>query len=82
MRKGEKPNKEVMRELVLKRIQRQKKVFGKTELEQIPVQKAWDHVIELKEGFVPKKGKVYILLREEQKEIQIFVKDQLYKKYI
>jgi len=31
----------------------------------MPVQKAWDHAIELKEGFVPRKGKVYVLLREE-----------------
>ena len=46
------------------------------------MQKAWDHAIELKEGFVPKKGKVYLLLREERKEIQAFVKDQLRKGYI
>ena len=31
----------------------------------MPVQKAWDHAIELKERFVPRKGKVYVLLREE-----------------
>ena len=24
----------------------------------MPVRKAWDHAIELKEGFIPKKGKV------------------------
>ena len=48
----------------------------------MPVQKAWDHVMELKEGFVSKKGKVYLLLREEREEVQAFVEDQLRKKYI
>jgi len=57
-------------------------VFGKRELERMPVRKAWDHAIELKEGFVPKKGKVYSLLREEREEVQAFVEDQLRKGYI
>jgi len=39
-------------------------------------------VIELKEGFVPKKRKVYLLLREKKKKVQVFVEDQLQKKYI
>jgi len=46
------------------------------------VRKAWDHVIELKEGFIPKKGKVYSLLREEREKVQAFVDDQLQKGYI
>ena len=58
------------------------KVVGKKESERMPVQKAWDHVIKLKEGFVPKKGKVYSLSREERKEVQAFVEDQLRKGYI
>ena len=48
----------------------------------MPVQKTWDHAIELKEGFMLKKEKVYSLLREERKEVQVFVKDQLRKGYI
>jgi len=48
----------------------------------MPVQKAWDHAIELKEGFTPKKGKVYLLSREEREEVQAFVEDQLRKGYI
>jgi len=43
----------------------------------MPVQKAWDHTIELKESFIPKKEKVYSLSREERKEVQVFVEDQL-----
>jgi len=41
------------------------------------VQKAWDHAIELKEGFIPRKEKVYSLLREEKEEVQAFIEDQL-----
>jgi len=58
------------------------KVFGKRESERMPVQKAWDHAIELKEGFIPKKKKVYSLSREEREEVQAFVEDQLRKGYI
>jgi len=48
----------------------------------MPVRKAWDHTIELKEGFMPRKEKVYLLLREEREEVQAFVEDQLQKGYI
>jgi len=41
------------------------KGIGKVKSERIPVQKAWNHAIELKEGFMPKKEKVYLLSREE-----------------
>jgi len=46
------------------------------------VRKSWDHAIELKEGFMPKKGNVYSLLREEREEVQMFIEDQLRKGYI
>ena len=46
-------------------------MFGKREPERMPVQKAWDHAIELREDFVPKKGKVYSLSREEREEVQV-----------
>ena len=48
----------------------------------MPVQKAWDHAIELKEEFMPKKRKVYSLSREEKEEVQAFMEDQLRKGYI
>jgi len=41
-------------------------VFGKKQLERILIRKVWDHVIDVKEGFVLKKGKVYPLSREER----------------
>ena len=39
-------------------------------------------MIDVKEGFVPRKGKIYLLLREERKEVREFVKEQLQKGYI
>ena len=57
-------------------------MFGKKESERMPVQKTWDYTIELKEGFMPKKRKVYSLLREEREKVQAFVEDQLRKEYI
>ena len=31
--------------------------------------KLWDYATKIKEGFVPRKEKVYLLLREERKEV-------------
>jgi len=36
----------------------------------------------MKEGFVLRKGKIYLLLREEQKEVYEFIIEQLRKGYI
>ena len=41
------------------------------------MKKVWDHVIEVKEGFVLRKEKVYPLLREERKKVREFIKEQL-----
>jgi len=75
-------DKEVLRKLVPKKFWKWKKVFGERESERMPVRKSWDHMIELKEGFVPKKEKVYSLSREEREEVQAFIEDQLRKGYI
>ena len=58
------------------------KVFEKKDSERMPTRKAWDYAIDLREGFVPKKGKIYLLSRVEREEVQEFVKDQLRKRYI
>jgi len=68
-------DKETLRKLVPRKFWKWKKVFGKRESERMPVRKTWDHAIELKEGFMPKKGKVYSLSREEREEVQTFVED-------
>ena len=39
-------------------------------------------MIDVKEGFMPRKGKVYPLSREEREEVREFVKEQLRKGYI
>jgi len=44
--------------------------------------KRCDHIIELKEGFVPKKGKVYLLSKEEREEVREFIREQLRNRYI
>ena len=46
------------------------------------MRKVWDHVIEVKKRFVPRKEKVYPLSREERKEVREFIKEQLQKGYI
>ena len=50
--------------------------------EKMPTRKIWDHTIDIKEGFVPKKGKVYLLSREEREEVCKFIQEQLRKEYI
>ena len=73
---------QTVEELVLQKFWKWKKVFGKAKSERMPVRKPWDHAIELKEGFVPRKGKVYSLSRDKREEVQAFVEDQLRKGYI
>jgi hypothetical protein len=58
------------------------KVFSKKESERMPIRKPWDHAIDLKETFKPKKGRLIPLSPEEQKEVSDFIDDQLSKKYI
>jgi len=48
----------------------------------MPTRKIWDHTIEIKEMFVPRKGKVYLLSREEREEMCEFINEQLRKGYI
>jgi len=37
------------------------KVFEKKELERMSTRKTWDYAIDLREGFIPKRGKIYSL---------------------
>jgi len=57
-------------------------VFGKKASKKMPTKKVWDHAIDIKEGFVPRKGNVYPLSREEREEVWKFIKKQLRKGYI
>ena len=71
-----------IKQLVSEKFNRWIKVFGKKQLERMPTRKMWDHTIDVKEEFVLRKGKVYLLLREEREEVRKFVKKQLRKGYI
>jgi len=57
-------------------------MFEKKESERMPIRKTWDHAIDLREGFLPKKEKIYPLSRIKREEVQKFVRDQLRKEYI
>ena len=58
------------------------KVFRKKQSERISMRKVWNHTIKVKEGFVPQKGKVYLLLREKREEVRKFIRGKLRKGYI
>jgi len=67
---------------VLERLHKWIKVFWKKQSERMPMRKVWDYAIDVKEGFVLRKGKIYPLSREEREEVREFVKEQLQKGYI
>jgi len=66
-------------EIVLQKFLRWKRVFGKVESERMLTRKIWDHAIDLKEIFKPRKGRVYLLSRNKREEVQKFLKNQLRK---
>ena len=66
---------EEVKKLVLEKFHEWIKFFGKKQLERIPTRKIWDYAIEMKKGFVLRKRKVYLLLREEKKEVCEFIKE-------
>ena len=48
----------------------------------MPLRKSWDHAIDLKDTFKPKKGRIIPLSPQEQEEVTVFLDDQLKKGYI
>jgi len=68
--------------MVPKKFLRWRKVFGKVKSERMPTRKVWDHAIDLKETFKPKKRRIYSLSKNEREEVQSFINDQLRKRYI
>ena len=57
-------------------------MFEKVESKRMLVRKPWDHVINLRKDFMPRKKRVYLMLRKEKKEMREFVEEQLRKEYI
>ena len=58
-----------MEEMVPRWFYKYLKVFEKKKSERMPTRKVWDHAIDLREGFVPKKGKIYPLSRVEREKV-------------
>ena len=50
-------------------------MFEKKQSKRMPIRKLWDHAIETKEGFVPRKEKVYSLSRKEREEVHGFIQE-------
>ena len=75
-------NKEKVRKMVPQKFHRWLKVFEKAESERMPVRKPWDHAINLREDFIPRKGRTYLMSRKEKEEVREFVEEQLRKGYI
>ena len=48
-------------EVLPQKFLRLKKVFGKIESERMPTRKIWDHAIDLKKMFKPRKKRIYLL---------------------
>ena len=57
-------------------------VFDKGKVKQFPESQPWDHVIELKEDFIPLDCEVYLLTLLETKEMNKFIDKNLAKGYI
>ena len=78
----EKPKEKTPKELVPKEYYKFLKVFSKKKSECMPLQKPWDHAIDLKNTFKPKKDHIISLSPAEQEEVMVFLDDQLKKGYI
>ena len=52
-------------------------VFAKESFDDLPESKPWDHVVELIPDVTPKSCKVYPLALLEQKELDVFLKENL-----
>ena len=74
--------KEEAKKMVLEKFHLWIKVFGKKQSERMPIRKIWDHAIEVKKKFVPRKRKIYPLLRKEREKVREFIQKQLRKGYI
>jgi len=48
----------------------------------MPTRKLWNYAIDIKEEFVTRKRKIYLLSREEREKVHEFISEQLRKGYI
>ena len=59
-------------EIVSRRFYKYLKMFKKKESKRILTRKAWNYIIDLREGFVLKKEKIYLLSKMKREEIEKF----------
>ena len=59
-----------------------KDIFDKKTAEHFPESRPWNHTIDLKEDFVPKDCKIYLLSPLEQLKLDKFIDENLEKGYI
>ena len=71
-----------IKKIVPQKFLKWRKIFGKIESEKMLTRKIWDYTIDLKEVLKSRKGRIYLLSKNEREEVQNFVKDQLRKGYI
>jgi len=65
-----------VKKLVLQKFHKWIHIFRKKVSETMPTKKTWNHAIKLKEGFTLRKGKDYLLSREERGEMCEFIEEQ------
>jgi len=75
-------NRKKVEKMVPQKFHKWLKVFRKAKSERMLTRKPWDHMFNLKEDFIPKKGRTYLMSRQEKEEVQEFVEEQLRKGYI
>ena len=78
----EKSKEKTPEELVPKEYHKFLKVFSKKESKCMLLRKPWDHTIDLKDTFKPKKGHIIPLSPAEPAEVTVFLDNQLKKGYI
>jgi len=69
-------------DLVPKEYHEYRSVFEKTASERFPKKRPWDHRIDLKPEFIPKKSKIYPMNQKEEEEMNKFIEDNLKKGFI
>ena len=62
-------NREKVKKIVPQKFHRWLKIFEKVELKRILMRKPWDHTINLKENFAPKKKRTYLISRQEKEKV-------------
>ena len=54
-----------------------RQVFDKDSFDELPPRRTWDHAIELKSNASPKVSKIYPLSPAEQKQLEVFINENL-----